>query len=883
MKFFKHRAWPGVLATACLLTGLIAISPIPVMNGQVLADSGPDLTIVSISWLPKSPSLRDTVTFTTTIQNQGDKLVPKFYIDYYIDDSIIRTDYVNELAAGGITTNTFTWQAPSGDHFIKAIIDNDNLVAETNENNNEKICAFTVVAADLIIESITWSPKVVSSGDTVTFTVKVKNRGNKIAGNSWVDLTIDGNSRGLQEYSYLEPDESTTITYKWITQSGDHTINATADFYSQVIESDETNNSLAITYSPAPPDLTITQIAWSPTNRTDTDDVTVHVTVKNKGTGTAHPSWLDFYVNEALMTSIYIDYLEAGAIDTKTYTFLPRPEKCIIKAVIDSSNWIYESDESNNTLSVTMPAVAPPDLLIQSITWTPAKPATNSWMTYIVTVKNAGCKTVDSCSLDLYLDYGYKINRKLGPITPGSTDSANFTYFTSTKPINVRGIVDPDNIIAESDETNNEKVVLFTPTAPTSTFDFHVTSLTCTPQKPIAGQQAFITVKIKNNGSKQAPESFLACYVDGVMVKSIFIRKISAGSTLTENITWIATPGSHTIRVVVDYNESVFEISEINNTKEIVVTTLSPDLAVKSITWSPEIPVKGDALAITFTITNNGTYKSHGCYISYYIDGSYLGNHYIEEIAPGGTDTRTLPWTITNDFQTFSIIIDEENAVIESNESNNEKVAVIPAPDLVIESITYSPTEFSENCTVTFTIIVFNTGVTPAASSYLDCYINNVFQASLPVPYIPSGITAELIFEWTALPGQNIIKAIVDGADNIVEVNETNNENSITIQTPVPIIELITPEESPEETDENATENETQELLPMLFDTTDSPPTQDANIPVNSSDGNIKSSANDLPLWQNVLGNKWIILGVGATGIAAIGVLLLLRKRAQAF
>lgn len=887
MSSIKHRAWSGVLALVCLLTGLITASPIPFMNGQAFADTGPDLTIESISWSPESPAIRDTITFTPTVINQGDSPAPQSRIDYYIDDILIGSAYFDTMAAGSIATNTFTWQASAGDHIIKAIIDSGNDIVEANEDNNEKICVFSVIAADLIIESITWWPQTASIGDTVTFTVKVKNCGNKIAGNGWVDLSIDGASRGQREYNRLEPDESTTISYTWITQAGNHTVNATADFLNQSIESDETNNELLVTYSTAPPDLIVYSILWSPTNRLDTDNVTVHVTVKNIGTGMARGSWLNFYVDGTPISSVYIDSIDAGDVATKPFAWIIGPNEHTLSAVIDPDNWVYESDESNNMNSAIIPAVAPPDLLIQSITWTPVQPTINSWMTYTVTVKNSGGRTIDTCYLDLYVAYGYKINRKLGPITPGSTASVTFEYFTSTVPIQVRAIVDPNDFVVESDETNNETVASFEPVTPTSTFDFYVTSLTCTPQTPAAGQEVIITSKIKNNGSRQAPESFITYYIDGVMFKNVPIRKLYARSTLTDNITWIATPGTHIIKVVADYNDSLYEISETNNTKEITVTTLSPDLAIKSITWSPEIPVKGDALTLTFTIKNQGTYKSNGCYISYYVDGLYLGNNYIEEIAPGGTDTRTLPWTLTSDFQTFKVIIDEENSVIEGDESNNENVAVIPAPDLVIESVTYSPTEFSENGTVTFTITVGNTGVTPAESPYLDCYINNIFQTRLPVLSIAAGESAEVLYDWTALAGQNVLKVIVDGTDNIVEINETNNEKSVTLQTTVPVIEVIAPPEEPAaETTENTTANETHEIASLILDTNDLPPSPDAeiasNIPANSSDDISELSNDNSPLWQNLLGNKWLILGVGVLGLAIISVLLVLRKRSHA-
>ena len=886
MRYLKHHAWSGVLAFVCLLTGFLTISPIPVMNGQASANTGPDLIIESISWSPEAPALRDTVTFTTTIRNLGDSQAPLSRIAYYIDDSLVSTADVNAINAGDIAVNTFTWQAAAGDHIIKAIIDSENAITEVNEDNNIKVYAFSVLAADLIIESITWFPQNVSAGASVTFTVKVKNRGNKYSSYCWVEFFIDGSSRNQRECGRLEPGASKTFAYTWIAQAGQHTLKATADILNQSLESDETNNDLTQIYSTTPPDLIINSIAWSPPDRIDTDTVTMHVTVKNNSLGAAYGSWLNFYVDGTLQESIFVNPLNAGATSTKTYTWLPEPEAHTFTAIIDADNWVIESNESNNTRSVTLPAIEPPDLLIQSITWTPTQPTINSRMTFTVTVKNAGKRIVNECYLDLYIGYGYKVNRKLGAIPAGGTATAIIEYITSTVPINVRAIVDPNNYITESDETNNEKTASLTPVEPTSMIDFLITSLTFTPKNPAVGGEVTITAKIKNNGTKAAEVSHIAYYIDGIMVETVPIKKLSAKNTVTNNITWTATPGTHTIRVVADYNDYHYEIDETNNFKEIVISTLSPDLAIKSITWSPEIPSPGDALTITLTIINQGTYKSGGCYLGYYVDGSYQGNHYVDEIAPGGTVTRSFPWTLINNFQTFKVIIDEDNSILESDESNNDKTAVIPAPDLIIESITYSPAEFSENSTITFVITIKNAGTSQSESTHLECYINDVLQTSVPVTSISAGESAEVFFDWIAQPGENTFRAVADSADFITESNESNNEKSISLQTPVAIIEPTSiPEETLEETTENATSNETYQSTPGIFDTSELPPAQaeenPPNLPVDTAEDVTDTSTDGSPWWQNILMNRWIIIGVGVLGVASIFVLLLLHKRAQ--
>jgi subtilase family serine protease len=295
-------------------------------------------------------------------------------------------------------------------------------------------------------------------------------------------------------------------------------------------------------------------------------------------------------------------------------------------------------------------------------------------------------------------------------------------------------------------------------------------------------------------------------------------------------------------------------------------------------------PSKSDALTITLTIKNQGSLKADGCYVSYYIDGLYQGNHYIEEIAPGASVTRTFPWTYLGKSLAFQAIIDKENSVIEGDESNNEKTAVIPAPDLTIEAITWSPAEYSENSTVTFLIMVRNDGAGQAESLYMDCYINDVLQSRLPVNSISPGASAAVIFYWKAQSGENVFKAIADGSDSITESDETNNEKTINLWDPgasteVIPIPVVTNEE---ETTDNATSNETEESIPVIVENSELPPPAQDTVTAANISANISAASSDAsPSLKNILMNRWIVIGVGVLGVASIAVLLLMRRRTK--
>lgn len=63
------------------------------------------------------------------------------YVDFFVDGDYEDYDYISSIAAGATSTHTITWStwsAEPGSHVIKAIVDYDNYVSESDESNNER-------------------------------------------------------------------------------------------------------------------------------------------------------------------------------------------------------------------------------------------------------------------------------------------------------------------------------------------------------------------------------------------------------------------------------------------------------------------------------------------------------------------------------------------------------------------------------------------------------------------------------------------------------------------------------------------------------------------------------------------------------------------------
>jgi hypothetical protein len=274
-------------------------------------------------------------------------------------------------------------------------------------------------------------------------------------------------------------------------------------------------------------------------------------------------------------------------------------------------------------------------------------------------------------------------------------------------------------------------------------------------------------------------------------------------------------------------------------------------------------------------VKNRGDLKAGSTYISYYVDGSFQGRHSIEDIEAGGTATRSFIWaTSTADF-TFTAVIDEDGEINESNEMNNARTVVIPAPDLFIEAITWSPHSPVEFSPVSFQAVIGNQGRGPADHTLLSYSIDDAATATVATGEIAPGGTVTVIFSNTFTSGQHAIRLTADWDDAITESDETNNEKTIDI--PV----LLFPESSPPPAPESSTANATTPEPAVTADGVNNLSSQNASV-TQTPETDVSSNISAAPSgWQGLLLNRWLLIGVAVLGIGTIGGLLLFRKKAK--
>ncbi|MFC1901965.1 CARDB domain-containing protein, partial [Chloroflexota bacterium] len=420
------------------------------------AEPQPDLIIQDITLSPENPSLGDTATFTVTIKNQGAGAAGLSRVAYSIDDDDLALEYVDSIDAGTTVTGTFIWNAQAGSHTFKAGADANSQVAEADETNNAKTFTFTTLAADLTIESITWTPEDPSRGDTVTFSVTVMNQGNDESRSTNINFYVDGKSRGYQDVYSIEAGDTITRTYTWPAAVGQHDIRAVVDEANNIEESDEANNEQSLIFSTLLPDLVIEDVTWSPENPSKNDDVTFTVTVKNQGSGRSDSCHITYYVGEVCLTTDYISPIESGVSTNMTFAWTALASSHDIQIIVDYYEKVVESDEDNNENTVTFLTLAP-DLIVQDVTWEPTDAAAGDDVTFTVTIRNQGSGKAENSRAGCYISSYYSGYLDIPEMEAGAVVSRTFVWSAVVGSHVVNVMADYDDKIVESSDDNNRQ------------------------------------------------------------------------------------------------------------------------------------------------------------------------------------------------------------------------------------------------------------------------------------------------------------------------------------------------------------------------------------------------------------------------------------------
>ncbi|MFJ5289413.1 discoidin domain-containing protein [Streptomyces sp. NPDC088348] len=143
----------------------------------------PDLQVTKITSSPAAPVESDAISLSATVTNSGTQASAATDLDFSLGGTKAGSAAVPALAAGESKTVSGSIGArDAGSYPLSAEVDPADKVVETNEGNNtytgpDPLVVKPVASSDLVASPVSWSPGSASAGDTVKFSVAVKNQG----------------------------------------------------------------------------------------------------------------------------------------------------------------------------------------------------------------------------------------------------------------------------------------------------------------------------------------------------------------------------------------------------------------------------------------------------------------------------------------------------------------------------------------------------------------------------------------------------------------------------------------------------------------------------------------------------------------------------------
>jgi len=778
-------------------------------EGFCVKTYGPDL-IVELSNSPEDPTtLDDPVSVIALVQNIGNTPSTSCTLELQILDPDAGFD-VLEFGIPPINGResfplVYDITGPlAGNYHVWADIDIYDDVDESIEDNNDDYHTFNVTEArpDLTVESLTHAPEKPTTIDTVTITAVVKNDGFVAAGPSTLAIKVGDEALPMvYPVPPLDPGQSAPIQrIMQIGTEGLYLVEATADFYDVVDESNENQNNVAYdaieVFAAPKPDLEVTTLDHAPANPNTDDMVTITAIVENTGREPAGSSVLLLTV-DGTPTSYTVPALDpAETHQVQQQENFPMPGDYDVLAVADAGDDVDEQHENNNTATdtITVTPAPRPDLVINSLTHAPTDPTTWDIVTITAIVENIGNAQATSSTLALQLgSEPVPANFPIPALNPGDTYQVQRVEsiptpgtYTATAEADVNDDVD------ESNENNNVATDDITVTLP-EVPDLALTSLTHAPADPFTFETITITAVVENIGNAQATTSTLVIDIGGEPTPASYeLPPMDIGTSITIQRMVDLAAGDYMVMATADADDAILELNENNNTAtdNILVRAPGPDLIVSSLTHSPTPPTIWDTITITAIVENAGNAAATSSTLAIKAGGETFPPTYpVPALLPGETFQvqRQLSLPVPNSYQVIATA-DVNDDVAESVENNNTAVdifdVVLPdAPDLVISSLSYSPPTALTSDTITITAEAQNIGGGSATTSTLCILVGDEL---VPVCYeIPPlavmetfQVQRDIVFSQV---GSYLVTATADADDDLLEIVEDNNTDTIEI------------------------------------------------------------------------------------------------------
>ena len=666
----------------------------------------------------ENPNFGDNVTYTVTVTNGGNADAKAVVVhdvlgkglkfvsatgNYTFDESTNTITWIVDVAAG--KTETF--------NVVATVINYGNVT-------NSLVVGNKTFSKNVTVPEITPDKTVDNEnpnfGDTVTYTVTVKNEGD---GNAADVVIVDTLGKGLEYISSTGnyDNKTNTITWKVNLASGEtktFTVVAKIVGYTDVTNEVTVGNKTAIVNVDIPEIIPTKDVNNTTPNLGDTVEYTV--TVNNNANTAAKQVVIVDTLGKGLK---FINASHNGKYDEVTRTITWIVDLDAGESVVFSVNATVEAyGNINNTVvvgnksftkNITVPEITP----IKKVEIT--NPNFGEEITYFVSVFNSAVVDAKNVVVVDHLDKGLKY---VSSSNNGVYDAATHTVtwivdidadssldLTVTAVAEAYGVL--TNIVSVGDKSASADVTV-PEIIPGKSVDV---------ENPNFGDTVTYTVTVTNNGVGDAKQVVVRDTLD----KGLKFVKATGKYTFDEStntVTWIvdlANGESQTFYVTAvadEYGVLTNNVTVGDNTAsaDVTVPEITPDKIVDIIN-----PNFGDAVTYTVTVTNNGIWDANNVVVK-----DVLGEGLKFVSATGeytwDEDSRTIIWIVDlakGESKIFHVIaVAEAYGVLSNNVFVGDKSASadVTVPEIIPDkTVNVANPNFGDD--VNYTVTVSNDGI----------------------------------------------------------------------------------------------------------------------------------------------------------------------------
>ena len=408
-------------------------------------------------------------------------------------------------------------------------------------------------------------------------------------------------------------------------------------------------------------------------------------------------------------------------------------------------------------LELSLPSVPKPDLVIDSVTYTPSSPRVGDTLTFTVVVRNAGAGDAGPFAVELR-DGGAR-RKDVPGLAAGGTYTLNFTAVLSAASVTFTAMADPDGMVEEANEANNSRSVTVSASLP---------ALRADAGGPYSGTVG-APVTFDGRGSTGDIVSYTWDFGDGTTGSGAVVQHA------------YSAPGTYTVRLTV---RDRYGRTDSDTATATVRPAPTPQgrLTTDKSAYAPGETVRiafANVGPVTITLPNTAPWTirdAHGR-IVYTPTAAMV----LTPVAPGASKSWSWNQRDNSGNQvppgTYTVELRTSDA---GTFTASFTIRAPAKPDLVIESLSYQPPAPGIGDTITFYVKVRNVGGARAGRFYVRVRDGAGYQqASLSGLNPGQSYTVTLRLRLTRSP--ETFTAFVDYYDRVDELDETNNTESITV------------------------------------------------------------------------------------------------------